>query len=132
MSHWSLLCYSLSTFLFPVNQDYGEQTIFVCTLLALLLNILDKVTMPANNILHSSKLLSAHISSCSRKYTGCSRAAACNLLMENMFKVSHPSALFLSVTQDLQYLDGTEFNGLFSHFTNHMHSADCNCAKHPM
>lgn len=81
--------------------------------LYLVLNVLDKVTVTDNNISHSSELFSAHTPSCSRKYMGCSRAASCNLLMENMFKVSHVSVLFCSVTPGLQYPDGTAFTVCF-------------------
>lgn len=115
-----------------VHQEFREQTIRFCTLLGLLLNILDKVITFANSILHSSRLLSVRISPCSRKCTGRSRTAAFNCLMESMFKRLHTSALFSSVMQHLQYLHHITFSGLFSPFINHMSSPNWNCAPHPM
>ena len=96
------------------------------------MNILDKVALPANNILHSSGLLSVCIPFCSRKYMGCSRPAVFNYFMEGMFKGSHTSALFSSIAQHLQYLHSTAFNALFSPFANRMHNANCNCAPCPV
>lgn len=69
LSHWSLICYSLSTcFAVMSTKNMKKKTILFCTHLGLLLNILDKVARPANNILYSSRLLSVHIWSCSREY----------------------------------------------------------------